>query len=65
METEIVKEPEMADRAKIGERTLQELRYRGLIPYLPVGKRGVRYMVGSVMAALEKMQIQKRESHGE
>ena len=55
-ELELVTEEELSSLLKICKRQLYNWRARGVIPYFKLG-RVVRYRVGDVLAALERMRI--------
>jgi excisionase family DNA binding protein len=48
---------ELAARLGESERIVTTLRHKGIIPYLKLGHRTIRYNEAAVMAALEKRQV--------
>jgi hypothetical protein len=57
---ELKSEAELARALGEEERTVRNWRYRGLIPYLKLGHRQVRYRLDAVLAALDKKTVRKR-----
>lgn len=55
-ELELVTEEELSALLKICKRQLYNWRMRGEIPYFKLG-RSVRFRVGEVLEALERMQV--------
>jgi Helix-turn-helix domain len=55
-ELDLITEQELARHLKICRRQLYNWRVGGLIPYFKMGK-AVRFRVGDVAAALERMRI--------
>jgi len=41
-------------------RTVRNWRYKGIIPYLSLGHRSIRYRLDAVLAALDKRQVKRR-----
>jgi hypothetical protein len=54
---ELKTEAELARKLGEEERTVRNWRYRGLIPYLSLGHRSIRYRLDAVLAALEKRSV--------
>jgi hypothetical protein len=57
---ELKTEAELARALGERERTIRNWRCKGIIPYLTLGHRSIRYRLDAVLAALEKRQIKKR-----
>jgi hypothetical protein len=57
---ELKSEAELARALGEEQRTVRNWRYRGLIPYLSLGHRSIRYRLPQVLEALEKRQINKK-----
>jgi hypothetical protein len=57
---ELLTEAELARALGEEVRTVRNWRYKGIIPYLSLGHRQVRYRLDAVLTALEKRQIKKR-----
>ena len=57
---ELLTEKELAKRLGEKERTVMSWRYRGIIPYLSLGHRSVRYRLDHVLSALDKREAGKR-----
>jgi hypothetical protein len=57
---ELKSEAELARALGEEERTVRNWRYKGLIPYLSLGHRQVRFRLDAVLDALDKRQIKKR-----
>ena len=57
---ELKSEAELARALGEEERTVRNWRYKGIIPFLKLGHRQIRYRLGPVLDALEKRQIKKR-----
>jgi predicted site-specific integrase-resolvase len=53
-------EAELARKLGEAERTVRNWRYKGIIPYLALGHKQVRYRLEHVLAALERRQIKRR-----
>ena len=56
----LVTGPQLAKDINIGERWLRELRKQGLIPFLKLGHRTLRYDPVAVARALEKLSTKER-----
>jgi hypothetical protein len=54
---ELKTEAELSRKLGEEERTVRNWRYKGMIPYLRLGHRSIRYRLDAVLAALEKRQI--------
>jgi predicted site-specific integrase-resolvase len=56
----LLTEAELARKLGEVERTIRNWRYKGLIPYLKLGHKTIRYRLDAVLAALEKKTVRKR-----
>jgi excisionase family DNA binding protein len=61
-ELELVTEDELSGLLKICKRQLYNMRMRGEIPYFKLG-RSVRFRVGDVLEALDRMRIGAHFTH--
>ena len=57
---ELDSEAELARKLGEMERTVRTWRVKGMIPYIRLGHKTIRYRLGPVLEALEKRQIKKR-----
>jgi hypothetical protein len=55
----LVKKGVVAKAASCSLRTIDNLQHRGLIPYIKLSPRCVRYHLPSVLAALRKFEIRE------
>jgi hypothetical protein len=60
---ELKSEAELARALGEEERTVRNWRYKGVIPYLMLGHRSIRYRLDAVLAALDKRQVKCRTSY--
>ena len=63
-ELELITEDELSSLLKICKRQLYNMRMRGEIPYFKLG-RSVRFRVGEVVEALERLRVDARFTQGE
>ena len=57
LSVELVKGSDICRLLKISERTLNEYRESGLIPYLKLNARVFRYDAGAVRGAVERLRV--------
>lgn len=57
---ELLTQAELARALGEAERTVAQWRYRGLIPYLKMGHRSIRFRLEAVLAALDKRTLKRR-----
>jgi excisionase family DNA binding protein len=53
---------ELARKLGETERTIRNWQYKGIIPYIVLGRRSIRFRLDAVLAALEKRQVKGRRS---
>jgi len=56
----LLTEVELAGALGEEVRTVRYWRYKGLIPYLSLGHRSIRFRLDAVLAALDKRQVKRR-----
>ena len=57
---ELLTEAEFARALGEEERTVRNWRYKGLVPYLSLGHRQIRYRLDAALVALEKKTVKRR-----
>jgi len=57
---ELKTEGEIARALGEEDRTIANWRYKGLIPYITLGHRTIRYRLDAVLAALDKKTVKRR-----
>jgi hypothetical protein len=57
---ELLTEAELARALGEEERTVRNWRYKGMIPFLKLGHRSIRFRLDMVLEALDKRSLKKR-----
>jgi hypothetical protein len=57
---ELLSEPELAERLGEASKTVRHWRVNGIIPYMVLGHKTIRYRLENVLAALDKRQVKHR-----
>jgi hypothetical protein len=59
---ELLTEAELARPLGETPRTIRNWRHKGIIPYLVLGHRSIRYRLDAVLAALDKREVKGRRA---